>query len=303
MDFSTTVNSYDYRKLLGNNLGYWLSPAGYTATKDKINAAGCYFLRFPGGSVSDQYHWNGSGSYDANNIWQPSASGYSAGFQANALHRGSSSAGYGYPAVLIDGDTSSASQWISDTITAAGVTTNAYVAILMNSAQTVNQVTIYWGDTYAVSYDIQYWNNYGNYGWAPHMADNSSWTTLATITSGTGGTDTRTIPSTTAQVFRVIMHKSSGTGYKMNEIMLYNGATRVTANENDTNQTTTIASPTDLENQRSGYTPSFDFELTWRLSIQWAARRYRYAPSISDREPPRRRRPGSITQTSRKIMR
>lgn len=48
VDSSTVVNAYHYRTLLGNNLGYWLSPAGYTANKDKINAAGSYLLRFPG---------------------------------------------------------------------------------------------------------------------------------------------------------------------------------------------------------------------------------------------------------------
>ena len=68
VDYSTVVNPYHYRMLLGNNLGYWIAPAAYTANTAKINAAGSYLLRFPGGSNSDNYHWNGNGSYDANNI-------------------------------------------------------------------------------------------------------------------------------------------------------------------------------------------------------------------------------------------
>jgi alpha-L-arabinofuranosidase len=259
VDYSTVVNPYHYRMLLGNNLGYWIAPAAYTANTAKINAAGSYLLRFPGGSNSDNYHWNGNGSYDANNIWHPSQTVYAPGFQANLLRRGTTSS-YGNPSVLADGDTSSANQWVSDTITAAGATTNAYVIVMLPSAKAVNQVNIYWGNTYSVNYEIQYWNNYGNYGWAPHMANTSSWTTILTVTNGAGGTDIRAIPSTTAQVFRILMHASSGVGYKMNEIMLYNGSTRVTVNENDMGQTTIIASPTDLENSNYGWTPAFGFE-------------------------------------------
>ncbi|MGD0565829.1 MAG: glycoside hydrolase family 44 protein [Candidatus Goldiibacteriota bacterium] len=259
VDNTTVVNPYHYRMLLGNNLGYWISPAAYTANTAQINAAGSYLLRFPGGSVSDQYHWNGNGSYDANNIWHPSQTIYSPGFQANELRRGTTSS-YGNPSVLADGNTTNASQWISDTITAAGATTNAYVIVMLSSAQAVNQVNIYWGDTYAVNYEIQYWSNSGNFGWAPHTANTSSWTTISTVTNGPGGNDIETIPSTTAQIFRILMHQSSGAGYKMNEIMLYNGTTRVSVNENDMGQSTIIASPTDLENSNGGWTPAFGFE-------------------------------------------
>ncbi len=260
VDYNNDLTSYNYRRLLGNNTGVWLAPAGYTANKDKINAAGSYLLRFPGGSLSNEYHWNGTGSYDADNIWHADNTNYTKGFQGLIIHRGSTSAGYGNAARLTDGDTSALSQWVSETLTAASCTTNAYAGILFASGTNVDSIKIYWGDTYAVNYEIQYWNNSGNFGWAPHMANTSSWTTLTTVTGAAGGIETRSFPLTNSVAFRILMHTSSSAGYKINEIELYSGATKQTVNVNSTSQMPSFASPTSRANAPGGWTPDFDFK-------------------------------------------
>ena len=259
VNYSTEVNAIDPRMLLGNNSGVWLDPAGYSANASRIAAAGSTFIRFPGGSVSNEYHWNGSGSYDADHVWHPSAASYSPGFVVEPNYRGSTSAGYGKPARLTDGDTSSNSQWRSDTTTASSAMNNPYVIVDLGSSQAVDQFKIFWGDTYAVSYDIQYWAS-GNWTWAVYQSPTDSWTTILSVTNGAGGTDVRAIPSTNARIFRIRMKTSSGIGYKMNEIQLWGGGTMKTVNVNNTSQSVTIASPTDKANTPIGWTPAYDFE-------------------------------------------
>ena len=72
----TTVTSFVPIHIFGNNMAYWVSDTAYTAVASKIQAAGNYFLRYPGGSSSDDYHWNSTGSYNANKYWVPSGTTY-----------------------------------------------------------------------------------------------------------------------------------------------------------------------------------------------------------------------------------
>ncbi len=258
VNYNTEINAFTPSKLLGNNSGVWLAPAGYNTNAAKIKAAGSSFIRFPGGSLSNEYHWNGAGWFDAQKIWHSNPSAYSKGFIVEPEHRGSSSIGYGKPAKLTDGLITASSQWQSDTITAASATTNAYVIIRLGAPQYIDQVKIYWGDTYAAEYAIQYWSS-TDFAWAPHQGNTNYWQTLVTVTGNTGGTDIRTIPATFGQNFRILMKKSSGTGYKMNEAELYSGGYKKTTNTATTAQTETYASPTDKANAPMGWTPDYDF--------------------------------------------
>ncbi|MCE5299774.1 MAG: CIA30 family protein [Spirochaetia bacterium] len=257
VNYSAETQPYNYRKLLGNNLGHWLSPAGYTSNIDKIKAAGCYLLRFPGGSISNEYHWNGTGTYDEAKIWHPDNTSYSGGFLAMPDYRGSSSLGYGHPGKLTDNDTTT--MWVSETITAAACTTNAYAIVRFTSAQYVDSFKIYWGDTYATDYELQYWSS-SDFSWAPHQGNTNYWVTVSSVTGNTGGTDTRAIIRRSASAFRILMKKSSSAGYKIREIELYDGAAKRTVNANDSSQTETAASPTDRANTPTGWHPDFDFE-------------------------------------------
>ena len=49
--------------LLGINMAYWDPDAGTTQTQQMLNAAGLDMYRFPGGSSSDDYHFNDADNY------------------------------------------------------------------------------------------------------------------------------------------------------------------------------------------------------------------------------------------------
>ena len=62
VDAGGTVSSFVPFRVFGNNVPSWIDPV---PVKDKVQAAGNYLLRIPGGSWGDVYHWNSEGERDA----------------------------------------------------------------------------------------------------------------------------------------------------------------------------------------------------------------------------------------------
>ena len=108
---ATTLTAFTPVSLFGNNTAYWISDTANQAVQPQVQAAGNYFLRYPGGSSSDDYHWNGTGSYDSNNYWVPSGTAYTSGFADNETYRGTTSS-YGSPSLITDGNNATA--WLSN---------------------------------------------------------------------------------------------------------------------------------------------------------------------------------------------
>lgn len=61
VDASRVISSFRPFQIFGNNVPAWTDPVPLRA---KIQAAGNYLLRIPGGSWGDVYHWNSAGSFD-----------------------------------------------------------------------------------------------------------------------------------------------------------------------------------------------------------------------------------------------
>jgi hypothetical protein len=263
---STSTQTFIPLNVFGNNTGYSLPASGWTGSQPEVQAAGNYFLRYPGGSASDMYHWNGAGSYDVNNHWVPSGTGFSTGFQDAPLYTGTSGAG-GFYSNLTDGNT--ATTWLSNTDT--DFPNHQWVELDLTSSQSINGVTIIWGTPYATQFVVQYWNQTG---WPPPYQSSyqngastglteSNWLNATTTLAGNGGTQGITFNTVSAQYIRVLMTFSSagaGGAYAMREIYLYNGTAQLTANTpNSSNQTTVEVSSTDPACQTAGYY-DFDFE-------------------------------------------
>jgi hypothetical protein len=264
VDYGTDVAGFDYGYVLGDNMAFWIPNASFTAAKDTVYNSGCRFIRFPGGSMSNDYHWNGTGSY-VNDVWTCSPASWTRGFMDMPTYRGSTSNSYPSSAVasrLTDGDTSDNSQWRSDTVDAyAGET--PYVVVLFNSGTQVNGSMLYWSAPYAVSYDIQYWTSTGDFDANPNWASADHWTTVKSVTSGAGGTDGQSFSAVTSRNIRFVFNTSSGEGFRLNEVKLFYNNTTVTVNTNSWSaQTPTMAFPTDISNynMNSSWIPDFGFD-------------------------------------------
>src|SRR5579859_7776291 len=88
---AVTESSFIPLQVFGNNVAYWVDKADNLKIQPKLEAAGNYFLRYPGGSASDDYHWNGSGKFDSHKHWVPSDTQYTPGFEGVEIYRGTGS--------------------------------------------------------------------------------------------------------------------------------------------------------------------------------------------------------------------
>lgn len=257
-----TLNTFAPISIFGNNLGYWNAKSDVLATQTKIEAAGNFCIRYPGGSSSDDYHWNGSGSYDSNQHWVSDDVAYQPGFAGYEMHRGTSSS-YGTPSFLMDGNTSTA--WLSNADT--NFPNAQWVYVDLGSNQTPNAVTIVWGDPYATQFTVQYWPLSSTNQWSPYNHTSNDWfnTTAANVV-GAGGTQGVTFSQVTSRYLRILLTASSVSPaqYSIAEWTVFNGATQVSKNVSTVtgstpDQTLCVASSTDVANTLN-YFPDFDFE-------------------------------------------
>ena len=252
---AVTVNSFAPISLFGNNAAYWIRSDDNMNVQPKVQAAGNYFIRYPGGSSSDDYHWNGTGSYDANHYWLPSGTSWSYGFVGNETYRGTTSS-YGTSSHLTDGST--ATTWMSNADT--DFPSHQWVELDLtgntsNTVTQVNAVTIVWGTPCANTFQVQYWTG-PNYYPPPYMrSPESQWTTIGTWSSpGTCvGTVGVTFAPVSAEHLRIVLSGSSagaGGAYAIAELYVYGPGGQLTVNttsttNNNPNQTWAVVSSTD----------------------------------------------------------
>jgi len=261
---NNNLNPYSPYQAFGVNTGEWESYSNLLYPNVwQFQAAGFKLIRFPGGSNSNEYHWNGNGSYDSNSVWtvtgSPDPTSFSSGFINLSIHRGSTSVGYGHPAMVTDGNP--ATEWLSY----PNETTPQWIYLTI-TAQPVNGITIDWdSNTYATQYKVQYsnggcWNGTGQWAY-----NDTAWTdtSLGTV-SGTGGQANLNFNTVSAQYIRVLCLSSSvpTNQYAIGEIYLYYGSTTITVNVNSVTQTASVSSSVALGdvNNSANNPANMDFE-------------------------------------------
>ncbi len=259
VDPTTTLSTFTPARIFGINSAYWLVPGDVQQTQRKVQAAGTYFIRYPGGSSSDDYHWNGTGAYDPQGRWAPSRTDYSPGFPGAEVYRGTTSVSYGTPAHVTDGDESTA--WLSNTDT--DFADQQWVYVDLGRSASVDSIAIDWGTPYAATFRVQSWPTAADYP-PPYQGLSTSWQTISGggDVAGVPGTQTVSFPPAQARYVRVLMTASSagaGGAYSVAELRVFAGGAQVTSNVASTAQSPTTASTTDPASAPVAQS-NFDFE-------------------------------------------
>ena len=262
------IKSFDRILAFGNNVACWGGWQKYVNHRQTIEASGsCYFVRYPGGSTSNQYHWNGEGYYDSLGIWHPSSTTFSTGFICWPLNNGTRNDAYGdgEPSKLTDGNLDT--KWISY----PNLEEPQWVYLNLGSQKQCNKIVIYWGENYAKKYKVQYWSA-GTWPW-PYNAQNNNWVDLVEVEDSTGGIQTHTFQTVSRQIYRVLMLESNSDRYEIKEIYLFDNDIQQTVNQNDyRTQTDCIASSMFPSSYRrtNQWIPDFDFErfMQWCNSFE-----------------------------------
>jgi hypothetical protein len=255
---SSVLTSVEPTRFYGNNVAYWAGDARYTAMAAKVAATGTKFVRYPGGSNSNIYHWNGTGSYSSG-IWTPSNTVFTPGFASALSYRGTTSS-YGLASALTDGNYTS--DYRSDTTTANGA--YAYFYLDLGASKTFDSTKITWSNPYASSYNI-YVNN-GSMTDPPYENAVNHWTLISAVTGASGGTDTQAFAAKTGRWVKIELVASSAGApdrdFRVFEFEIYNGATLQNIQSTDPwTQTPAVASPTSFQTALSASGAwMFDFE-------------------------------------------
>jgi hypothetical protein len=259
IDPSQVVNTFVPKAMFGVNTGVWVSKRDMQAVASKVQAAGNYLIRFPGGSRSDDYHWNGTGSFDTRHRWAPSDSQYSPGFSGSEMHRGTTSAGYSAPSLITDGKADTF--WVSNQDTASP--SAQWVYLDLGAVKAVDSLQITWATPYATSFEVQTWS--GTSSWPPpyQATGSAAWqsTSAGTIT-GSGGVQTVSFTEVSTQFVRILMTASSDGAegaYAIAEVTAFKGADAITKNVATISQTAVVVSSTDPAST-TGATDAVDFE-------------------------------------------
>jgi hypothetical protein len=113
-DLTTAGSTLQPRQLAGTCLPIWNNASTYKQIKNGLAQSNYRLFRFPNGSLSNGYHWNGTGSYTADSIWVCDSMSCTPGFMSMTLRRGTSVSNWGFDSYsnITDGDTTT--YWRSD---------------------------------------------------------------------------------------------------------------------------------------------------------------------------------------------
>ncbi|MFA6836290.1 MAG: glycoside hydrolase family 44 protein [Fibrobacteraceae bacterium] len=151
---------------LGADLGIWNSPERFELSVPSLTDAGFAWFRFPDGSLSNDYHWNGSGSYDSLNVWTPDSVLWSSGFLGEAAFRGTSKNNWGFArrSNMLDGDSSTF--WWGAVYDSTDV---PLVVVDFGHSVAVDSLYLVWGKLSPKAFELAFWTDTSFFYPAPHQ--------------------------------------------------------------------------------------------------------------------------------------
>ncbi|MBN1127437.1 MAG: hypothetical protein JXA71_00520, partial [Chitinispirillaceae bacterium] len=171
-------------QMQGTCLPIWNSKELYDEIQPGLETARYTLLRFPNGSLSNDYHWNGNGSYTAEGMWVCDSVEYTPGFMSQLKYRGTSKNHYGFSgaSAITDGDT--ATLWWSDPLLKES---KPYFYLEFTPSVQADSIVICWGKHYGVDFVVQRWNAPGASYIGPYQAASNIWVTVDSVTGASGG--------------------------------------------------------------------------------------------------------------------
>jgi len=283
-DLSKTSGTLQPENLTGTCLPIWNSAQTYKTIKKGLETSGYRLFRFPNGSLSNGYHWNGSGAYNNDSVWVSDSSTYKPGFMSMTRHRGTSVNSFGFvgSSNITDGDTSTF--WRSDELISGSA---PYFYLELQKSTLVDSIVIMWGDKYAVDFDIDFFKNPAPYP-GPFKYQSDFWQNQKRVTGNGEHVFSSALPSTAAWYVRVLVNAFKGGEQcvEVKEVYLYAQGKLVTSHSKKYSgasgagdQTRVIAMPT---SESSIVRP--DYATGW---VNWDFESYiTYIHSISDSAVP-----------------
>ena len=210
------------QNMMGTDLAIWNPPTRYYDMTPALVDGGYTIFRFPNGSLSNDYHWNGAGKYDSTGLWTPSDTDWAPGFLGETIYRGTTKDNYGFirRSHLADGDKST--MWWGEILDPKDP---PWVVIEFPEKKDLDSIIIDWGNLRPKSFDLSYWTeDYADYPGVHQHAENKlkRWGTVK-VTSG----ETKYKFATTRARYVALRFKTTdlpSKGVQIREMKLYSGS-------------------------------------------------------------------------------
>lgn len=244
--------------LQGVPLCVWNDSSLFTKLKGSMQERGDRVFRFPNGSYSDIYHWNGSGSYDADSVWIADNATYAPGWAGGSRYRGmTNGADYSH---INDGDTSSLWWSNPDHPSAPG-----WFMIDLGGARSFDSLSLWLGSVRPDSVEVLFWaSSNGVYPPPPQKMTNLWSSALRLPASALVGHKFAEMQSQRYVAVRPVGHVPKG--WQVREFKLNAGTLATTRNVPSKSQNAMFAISTHPAGQRN---PNLRFTWDFEAYMAW----------------------------------
>ena len=147
--------------MMAADLAIWNPPSRYYDMADALVDGGYTVFRFPNGSLSNDYHWNGIGNYDSTGLWTPDSTKWARGFLGETVYRGTTKDNYGFIRRSHLADGKMETMWWGEILDPADP---PWVVIEFPEKMNLDSLQIDWGSLRPKSFEFAYWDgDYAEY--------------------------------------------------------------------------------------------------------------------------------------------
>ena len=153
-----TINKTD---MMAADLAIWNPPSRYYDMTQALVDGGYTVFRFPNGSLSNDYHWNGIGKYDSTGLWTPDTTKWARGFLGETIYRGTTKDNYGFIRRSHLADGKMETMWWGEILDPVDP---PWVVIEFPEKMNLDSLQIDWGNLRPKSFEFAYWDgDYAEY--------------------------------------------------------------------------------------------------------------------------------------------
>ena len=208
--------------MLAADLAIWNPPSRYYDMAPALVDGGYTLFRFPNGSLSNDYHWNGAGKYDSTGLWTPSEESWAPGFLGETIYRGTTKDNYGFIRRSHLADNNMETMWWGEILDPKDP---PWIVIEFPEKKDLDSIIIDWGNLRPKSFDLSYWTeDYADYPGVHQHAENKlkRWGTVKV----TGNQTKYKFPTTRARYVAVKFKTTDlpSKGVQIREMKLYSGS-------------------------------------------------------------------------------
>ena len=147
--------------MMSADLAIWNPPSRYYDMTSALVDGGYTLFRFPNGSLSNDYHWNGIGSYDSTGLWTPDENKWARGFLGETIYRGTTKDNYGFVRRSHLADGNMETMWWGEILDPVDP---PWIVVEFPEKMNLDSVEINWGSLRPKAFEFAYWiEDYAEY--------------------------------------------------------------------------------------------------------------------------------------------